>query len=176
LCEVVSVVSSVEKETLVVSFVQTQLRALIQDCVGDTTDGMTREQFADLLGRPQAARALDEVGVDVMGLLSISDFLFKDDKKLSFTDFMEMVLELRGTNTATVKHVVDLQRFVHLELRKTATNMEKKMHIIMGNPGNAERIPEPEGTGSIACSQKGETTYDQKGVQPKSHRKSHARR
>jgi len=144
LCEVVSVVSSVEKETLVVSFVQTQLRALIQDCVGDSShsspDGMSKEQFADLLGRPEAARALDEVGVDVMGLLSISDFLFKDDKKLSFSDFMEMVLELRGSNSATVKHVVDLQRFVHLELRKTATNMEKQMHIIMGKPGNAEAI------------------------------------
>jgi voltage-gated sodium channel len=131
LCEVVSVVSSVEKEQLVVNFVQGQLRTLLIHCVGDSDKPMSKNNFTDLLGRPQAARALHEVGVDVLGLMEIADFLFKDDKKLSFPDFMEMVLELRGSNTATVKHIVDLQRFVHLELRKTKLDIEKHMGTVL---------------------------------------------
>jgi len=131
LCEVVSVVSSVEKEQLVVNFVQTQLRSLLHHCVGDADKDMSKEEFIDLLGFPQAARALHEVGVDVLGLMEIADFLFKDEKKLTFPDFMEMVLELRGTNTATVKNIVDLQRFVHLELRKSQVSLQKQLVKMM---------------------------------------------
>jgi len=131
LCEVVSVVSAVEKETLVVNFVQNQLQCLLQHCVGDEETPMTKEEFTDLLSRPQAARALNEVGVDVLGLMEIADFLFKDGKTLNFPDFMEMVLELRGSNMATVKHIVDLQRFVHLELRRTKVDMERHMDQVL---------------------------------------------
>jgi hypothetical protein len=126
LCEVVSVVSAVEKETLVVNFVQGQLRAILEHFCEDAEDSlMTKIEFTKLLGNPTAARALNEVGVDVLGLLEITDFLFKDAKKISFPDFMEMVLELRGSNTATVKHIVDLQRFVHLELQRNMMEMGK---------------------------------------------------
>jgi hypothetical protein len=124
LCEVVSVVSAVEKEQLVVSYVQVQLRSVLEHCIGSPDKPMSKKEFTELLGLPQAARALHEVGVDVLGLMEISDFLFKDGCNLTFPDFMEMVLELRGSNTATVKHIVDLQKFVHLELLRTRDDME----------------------------------------------------
>lgn len=133
LCEVVSVVSSVEKEQLVVNFIQNQLRTLLQHYSpsGAEAGTMSKAEFLDLLGRPQAARALHEVGVDVLGLAEIVDFLFKDGKRLAFPDFMEMVLELRGSNTATVKHIVDLQRFTHLELRKTKYDIERLVVYVL---------------------------------------------
>jgi hypothetical protein len=128
LVEVVSVVSAVEKEQLGVNFVKSQLRTVLEhtdnaDSAG--TVSLSKADFTDLLGKPQAARALTEAGVDVLGLLDIADFLFKDNRRLSFPDFCEMVLELRGSNTATVKHIVDLQRFVHLELRQAQDDIKK---------------------------------------------------
>jgi len=122
LCEVVSVVSSVEKEQVMVTFVQNQLQTLLQRCVGDKP--MSKAEFRELLGHPQAARALHEVGVDVLGLMEISDFIFKDGQLLPFPAFMEMVLELRGTNAATVKHIVDLQRFFHVELQRQSRSIQ----------------------------------------------------
>jgi len=127
LCEVVSVVSSVEKEQLVVTFVKTKLQSVFNDCVGELTDRLGKTEFQDFLGNAQAAKALHEVGVDVVGLMEITDFLFKDGRTLDFPNFMEMLLELRGTNTATVKHIVDLQRFVHLELRRNQKDMVEQV-------------------------------------------------
>merc|ERR1719238_1750539 len=71
-----------------------------------------QDEFADLLETPEAARALENVGVDVVGLVDFTDFIFKDGRKLSFSDCMDVVLQLRGTNNSTVKDVVDLRKQV----------------------------------------------------------------
>jgi hypothetical protein len=141
LCEVVTCVSSVEKEQLVVNFVQAQLSKLLHEQLGQKLDApMSKTQFLQLLGRPQAARTLHEVGVDVLGLMEISDFLFKEEKELSFPEFMGLVLELRGSNTATVKHIVDLQKFFHMELQKTFHVLDTRVSCIMEQTGASIRI------------------------------------
>eukprot|EP00427_Karlodinium_veneficum_P004033 CAMPEP_0169154616 /NCGR_PEP_ID=MMETSP1015-20121227/52837_1 /TAXON_ID=342587 /ORGANISM="Karlodinium micrum, Strain CCMP2283" /LENGTH=632 /DNA_ID=CAMNT_0009224879 /DNA_START=55 /DNA_END=1948 /DNA_ORIENTATION=- len=76
---------------------------------------------------------LQEVGVDPAGLIDVADFIFEqaeNDKKdqsnedgdienrsdkpknLTFGKFMEHVLQMRGTNMATVKDIVDFRKFV----------------------------------------------------------------
>mmetsp|Transcript_59321 Transcript_59321/g.103504 ORF Transcript_59321/g.103504 Transcript_59321/m.103504 type:complete len:294 (-) Transcript_59321:22-903(-) len=130
LCEVVNVVSCVEKEQLVVNFVQGQLKSLLIHWFGDIDQPLSKEAFLDLLASDRGARALHEVGVDVLGLMEISDFLFKDDRHMEFPEFMAMVLELRGTNTATVKHIVDLQKFMHIELRNSNNEMLQRLSDI----------------------------------------------
>jgi hypothetical protein len=122
LCEVVSVVSSVEKETLLVNFVKTQLQEMLATSGFDANNDnkISKEEFDGLLQKPQAARALQEVGVDVIGLVDFTDFIFKDGAELSFGDFMDVVLQLRGTNTATVKDIVDLRKLVVGEFAKFA--------------------------------------------------------
>jgi len=120
LCEVVSVVSSVEKETLLVNYVKGTLLEMLQreglDADGDQM--ISRVEFEALLENPAASKALTDVGVDVIGLIDFTDFIFKDGKQLSFPDFMEVVLQLRGSNVATVKDLVDLRKIVISELDK----------------------------------------------------------
>merc|ERR1719355_113248 len=71
LCEVVSVVSSVEKESLLVNYVKGTLLNMLQtsglDADGDNL--IAKNEFEQLLENPVAARALSEVGVDVIGLV-----------------------------------------------------------------------------------------------------------
>ena len=45
---------------------------------------------------------MQNVGVDVVGMVEFSDFIFKD-RELTFAEFVELVLQLRGSNQATVK-------------------------------------------------------------------------
>merc|ERR1712032_1114172 len=120
LVEVVKVVSTVEKEQLQVNFVKHRLFHMIEQCAVDGNgDGrISKSEFETLLQKPAAAKALHDVGVDVVGLVDFMDFLFQDGRELSFADFMEMVLSLRGTNVATVKDIVDLRKCVMSELSR----------------------------------------------------------
>mmetsp|Transcript_51964 Transcript_51964/g.97502 ORF Transcript_51964/g.97502 Transcript_51964/m.97502 type:complete len:101 (-) Transcript_51964:170-472(-) len=63
--------------------------------------------------------------MDVVVLVDLIDHIFTDENsELTFADLMELVLQLRGTNTATVRDVVDLRKFL--------TQLEKKSndHVI----------------------------------------------
>merc|ERR1719502_2608286 len=116
LCEVVNVVSSVEKETLTVNYVKQRISAMFGDWDTDGNLQISKDEFERLLVLPEAAKIIQEIGVDVIGLVDFADFIFKDGSELSFSDFMELVLSFRGSNQATVKDVVDLRKFVLSEL------------------------------------------------------------
>lgn len=128
LCEVVSVVSAVEKESLLLEFVKGEVRQMMVTCGIDANgDGrISRGEFERLLTNKDAAKALQEVGVDVVGLVDFTDVIFAGGRHLTFADFMETVLSLRGSNVATVKDIVDLRKllikgFSHMEERLSDT-------------------------------------------------------
>jgi hypothetical protein len=127
LVEVVSVVSAVEREQMTVQFVRSELLSMLQDS-GLDQDGdhqISRTEFESLLTNPSAARIIQEVGVDVVGLVDYCDFIFRGDEDLSFPKFMEAVLSLRGTNNATVKDMVDLRKFISNHLSDFADRIEE---------------------------------------------------
>jgi len=129
LCEVVSVVSAVEKESLLVNYVKGTLQHMLTTS-GIDADGdhkIAKHEFEALLDMPGAAKAIQEVGVDVVGLMDFTDFIFKDGRELSFPDFMDMVLQLRGSNNATVKDVVDLRKHLTSELSKFSETIQDQM-------------------------------------------------
>merc|ERR1719424_2499169 len=117
LCEVVSVVAIVEKEAMTINYVKDTLLSICYT-TGLDSDGdnmISQVEFEALLQYPGAANALIEIGVDPVGLLDFSDFLFKNGA-LTFGDFMDLVLHLRGCNYCTVKDVIDLRKYVKDEL------------------------------------------------------------
>jgi hypothetical protein len=116
LCEVVSVVSAVEKEELTVGYVKQRMHQLfseVMDC--DKSMTVSRLEFQKMLLVPEAAQIINEIGVDAPGLVDFADFIFHDGGDLSFADFMEVVLSFRGSNGATVKDIVDMRKFTHSE-------------------------------------------------------------
>merc|ERR1719291_919587 len=130
LCEVVSVVSAVEKEQMTVQFVKAKLQEVMTTSGIDVNGNMqiSKTEFDSLLLNPLAARLVQEVGVDVVSLVDFSDYIFKDGRELSFPDFMELVLQLRGSNTATVKDLVDLRKFLMLELKGAIGQVSVVVH------------------------------------------------
>jgi len=125
LVEVVSVVSSVEKEQMTVQFVKTMIQSMLENSGldADHDKHISRPEFESLLLKPEAARIIQEVGVDVVGLVDFADFIFKDGVELSFPEFMEIVLQLRGCNTATVRDIVDLRKFVLTEIHSAVASI-----------------------------------------------------
>jgi len=134
LCEVVSVVSSVEKEQLTVNYVKQRLHSMFMDTNldQDGSQSISKLEFESMLTNREAAEIIQDLGVDVVGLVDFADHLFEEeDTELSFADFMELVLQLRGSNNCTVKDMVDLRKFVVTELSAAEhRTMECFCHIM----------------------------------------------
>jgi len=120
LCEVINVVSSVEKEQLLIHFVKAELGTTLSLHGLDTEGGalISRDEFGDFLEKPYALKALKEIGVDAVGLVDFADFIFADAEDITFAHFMDTILQLRGSNVATVKDIVDLRKFVTSALHR----------------------------------------------------------
>merc|ERR1712194_197953 len=69
-------------------------------------------------------------------MMDLVDFIFAGNdesmgsqeggKQITFADFVELLLQLRGTNNATVKDIVDLRKFVHNEITKMQEKVMEK--------------------------------------------------
>lgn len=115
LTEVISGVSTLEREEIQLRSVKERLWAMLTglNLCTEMDDLITQEAFRSLLVSPQAAGILEEVDVDVVGLVDFADYIFSDEHPfLAFPDFMEVILQLRGSNTASVKDIVDLRKLV----------------------------------------------------------------
>eukprot|EP00927_Polykrikos_kofoidii_P046764 TRINITY_DN40904_c0_g1_i1.p1 TRINITY_DN40904_c0_g1~~TRINITY_DN40904_c0_g1_i1.p1 ORF type:complete len:797 (-),score=159.98 TRINITY_DN40904_c0_g1_i1:221-2464(-) len=141
LCEMVSVVAATEKEEMLVSFVNmklTKVMALIDSDGGGT---ISKDEFIQILDSVEAMQALQDVGVDVVGLVDFADFIFggEDENEeggeveLTMQQFMEIVLSLRGSNSATVKDMVDLRKFhntADMKVRSQLGNINQQIRTL----------------------------------------------
>merc|ERR1712232_21197 len=117
LVEVVSAVAATEKEASRVSYVMSKVQSIVCELDEDKDNMISRDEFAKILENPGACQALQDVGVDVLGLVDCAETVFVDAQgetveQLDFNDFMEVVLRMRGTNQASVKDVVELRKLI----------------------------------------------------------------
>jgi hypothetical protein len=111
LCEVVSAVAATEKEEIRTTTVVEKFRHILDSIDEDSNGLISYKEFKCIMQHPEALQALEEVGVDPVGLLDFADMFFlKEDQPqgLSFEKFMSMLLDLRGSNIATVSDVMHL--------------------------------------------------------------------
>lgn len=162
LVEVVSVVATTERESLVLHFVRSKLKEMMMDGSWDS-DGdemISKAEFQKLLENKKARAALTEVGVDVVGLVDLADFIFLEEvpgesareKNLTFADFMDVVLQFRGTNSATVRDIVDLRKFVHSHFSSLIDRMSPPGLIRAGSRSQAPEAGAPAYTSESARS------------------------
>lgn len=140
LCEVVSAVATSERETMMVNFVKDRMNTLFHKLDTSCDGQLSREEFCTILEKPEAARLLEEVGVDVLGLVDQVDTIFTEEllpgvtepveRQLSFVELMEVILDQRGGNKATVKHIVELRKTMHsaiTEQNKVLVRVEARL-------------------------------------------------
>jgi hypothetical protein len=128
LCEVVGAVSTVEKEVLLINYVKGVLLEMLESSGLDANGNhlISRQEFEAMLEIREVAGALQEIGVDVIGLIDLTDYIFKEkDQQLTFPDFMEIMLQLRGTNTATVKDLVDFRKVMTSDHHRLEESLSK---------------------------------------------------
>lgn len=138
LCEVVSAVAATEKEEMLVNYVHRKVKAIVEELDKDGDNSISKSEFVKILENWDAVQSLQDVGVDVVGLVDFADVIFEDGaQELSFEKFMDVVLQLRGTNTATVKDIVELRKMVR-------TNNIQTSHLLARIEGRIlSQAPKP---------------------------------
>ncbi|CAJ1376179.1 unnamed protein product [Effrenium voratum] len=128
LCEVVSAVTAVEKEEMTVLFVTNKLQRVLKKLDKNNDGHLCKDEFMKILEEPEAARALEEVGVDPVSVVDFADFIFGQDdeegsENLSFSKFMEILLTLRQDNKATIRDMISLRSHVKGQLDKLVNQL-----------------------------------------------------
>lgn len=117
LVNVVLIVADLEKEEADATFVRNALPVILDLSDTDGDQQISKAEFDKLLTNPDATTLLEQVNVDVMGLVELSDFIFCSAMdSLKFEDFFKLLLKLRGSNTATVKDIVEMRKFIVKEV------------------------------------------------------------
>eukprot|EP00931_Biecheleriopsis_adriatica_P080824 TRINITY_DN54175_c0_g1_i1.p1 TRINITY_DN54175_c0_g1~~TRINITY_DN54175_c0_g1_i1.p1 ORF type:complete len:762 (+),score=108.50 TRINITY_DN54175_c0_g1_i1:84-2369(+) len=148
LCEVVSRVSQVEQEANAITFVKGKLQRIVEDFDTNGDNMISKTEFDKLITHGDALKALREIGVDPTSLIDIADVLFEtealDDTEheaaLSFPEFMEIVLEMRGANTTTVRDIVLLKKFIR-EIGEDTNKQIQELQMQMNIVSNSMNMP-----------------------------------
>jgi hypothetical protein len=107
-------------------------RATLANIDAHEIPDMSRECFEEFLTSKGVISLLQDCGVDAVALLDSADMIFEEKEKngkqgLSFVDFVEIVLNMRGTNPATVKDVKEQVRVLTVRTKENAILSETKM-------------------------------------------------
>merc|ERR1711920_326733 len=85
---------------------------------------ISRNQLISLLKDPEACAVIEGLGVDPVLLLDSSQLLFQSDrgakgiaKCADLYELVKLILELRGSNPASMKDLTALRNFVREEVR-----------------------------------------------------------
>eukprot|EP00434_Breviolum_minutum_P033954 symbB.v1.2.030046.t1/scaffold3346.1/size69245/1 len=114
LCEVVTTVTAVEKEEMTVMFVTNKLQKVLKKLDSNNDGQLSKAEFERILEVPEAARALEEVGVDPVSVADFGNFIFGEEgtTDLDFSKFMEVLLTLRADNKCTLRDIISLRQQV----------------------------------------------------------------
>merc|ERR1719424_1733928 len=96
---------------MIVDKVHQKFGTIVAELDESNNGKLSWEEFQQIWNYPEALAALESVGVDADIMVDMAeDFFFDDGEPLevSFEEFMDMVLDLRGGQTATIKDVMRL--------------------------------------------------------------------
>lgn len=132
LVDIVGLVANTEKESLVVGHLAGRLREQFAKMGHKDDMQINQFEFQNLLLEPEVMKIMQDVGVDVVVLADMLELICEDVGKktngvLNFTDVVELILSMRGTNTATVKDCKEQIRMTKLVLRKSMDELSTNL-------------------------------------------------
>merc|ERR1740116_540135 len=124
MCEVVTEVATVEKESVQVEQIKSRFKGLADRA--HHPDTLTWHEFQQICQDPDAIQDIQDVGVDIDAMFDLAEELFFVDgteHTATVEEFMEMVLDARGGQAPTVKDIMHFRK----RLQLTFSSMKMKM-------------------------------------------------
>jgi len=145
LCEVISAVAAEEKESMMVDKVNEKFGKIVEELDSNNDGTLSWDEFQKLLDYPEALRALESVNVEPESMVDMAeDFFFEDGEPVAvgFEEFMEMVLDLRGGQQATVKDIMGLGTRVNKKFGKMKEKVDNIDHKILNIEAKIQQLAE----------------------------------
>eukprot|EP00929_Paragymnodinium_shiwhaense_P006900 TRINITY_DN110853_c0_g1_i1.p1 TRINITY_DN110853_c0_g1~~TRINITY_DN110853_c0_g1_i1.p1 ORF type:complete len:732 (+),score=126.78 TRINITY_DN110853_c0_g1_i1:135-2330(+) len=133
LCEVISAVAATEKEEIRTRCVTEQMCRLVTELGISTDSGFSLKEFMTIMTKHEAVLALKTAGVDPVALIDMAPLFFYEGGRqvdMPFEQFMELVLDLRGTNKATVKDVMNLGRQLSSRFEDQRSSLSTSIKVL----------------------------------------------
>merc|ERR1719491_789492 len=132
LVEIIGVISVAEKEGMTVSHVSSQFRQVLENL--ELSMPLSKLEFQKLLVEPAVTSILQHEGVDVMALVDMIDLIYQDldvdgAGGLTFEKLVDIILNMRGTNTATVKDVKELLKIMKMFVRESMSHVLEEVNM-----------------------------------------------
>jgi len=149
LVQVVHALAAGEKEEMEVAYVKERIEQALQEIEiprsGHGEVWISQRDFSRILMHAETARALREVGIDMVFLLDSVNVIYNGDPmfdrgreptrrgiegpmKLSFSEFIEVILRFRGGNSATVKDLAEMGKSVRADVERLEERLESALN------------------------------------------------
>eukprot|EP00930_Biecheleria_cincta_P057399 TRINITY_DN43342_c0_g1_i1.p1 TRINITY_DN43342_c0_g1~~TRINITY_DN43342_c0_g1_i1.p1 ORF type:complete len:766 (-),score=166.86 TRINITY_DN43342_c0_g1_i1:126-2303(-) len=131
LVEVVGVISATEKEGMLISFLSDSVREKLILRGHNPDSNLTKYELQNFLLESDVCMLLGSLDINVEAIMDMLEMTFDDlDKKgrdMTFVKLIDMLLDGREGNAATVKDKTDLLRVLKSQVRNSASELEEKM-------------------------------------------------
>merc|ERR1712039_323706 len=120
LCDVVTAVADVEREEIKVCDMREKMEKVMQNLDTNNNQMLSCTEFEQIMNMPEALRLMQEVDVDPEAIVGFRDMIFFDDGdpiELNFEDFMNVLLDLRESNEASVKDVLNMWKQMKMKMK-----------------------------------------------------------
>lgn len=157
LVDVVATVATSEKEAMAVSILATELRAKLQQLGYGDDMKFNQEELQAIMMHPSIVKIMQDEGVDVNVLADMLELICQDVSNkeggvVTFADIVEIVLNMRGTNPATVKDCKEQIRVTKALLKnymeEFSNDMQKNFQLLavtlQRNDDDDGNLPEAE--------------------------------
>jgi len=123
LVDVIGAVAATEKQKIEISYIVGQLREELDKMAIVPEDmNLNQQEFQNLVMEPGVVRVMQDAGVNVDVLAEMLDLVWEDSTKnqtsITFTDLVNLVLNMRGSNPATVKDCKEQIRVTNSFMRR----------------------------------------------------------
>lgn len=128
LCEVITMVAEEEKESMIVDKVHTRFKDIVAELDTDQDGTLSWDEFSKICDNKQAYQLLERVNVDPEILVELAEDFFQENGEyinVEFPDFMDLILDLRGGQEATVKHIFAIGKRINSKFYDISTRMDK---------------------------------------------------
>lgn len=138
LCEVVTSVAQREKEKTSIQHFHQRFHEIWTRLDEDGSGTLTKQEFALIMTDNAVWETLQQIDIDPIVVLKLADQIFCVDQdtgeeaQLSLEEFMEAILHLRASNTATVKDLHDLRGWMDDQLHRQREAMRRQHSHFMG--------------------------------------------
>jgi len=132
LVDVIGAVASTEKQKIEITYIVGQLREELEKMHIVPEDmALTKSDFEKMVLEPGIVRVMHESGVNVDVLAEMLDLVWEDAsktaQKMNFSELVNMVLGMRGSNPATVKDCKEQIRVTNSLIKRCFTELYEEL-------------------------------------------------